>query len=70
MHTQALMVCQPRYINGAINTYYLVMVKLFVACLIFFGGGESHSWKNCPRKSLLELGYHESTAEVGFPPLM
>lgn len=66
------MVCQPRYINGAINTYYLVMVKLFVACLIFLleGWGESPSGKNCPRKSLLELGCHESTAEVGFPPLM
>lgn len=35
MHTQSLMACQPPYINGAINTYYLVMVKLFVACLIF-----------------------------------
>ena len=35
MRTQSLMVCQPQYIIGAINTDYLVMVKLFVACLIF-----------------------------------
>lgn len=47
MHTQALMVCQPRYINGAINTYYLVMVKLFVACLIFLleGWGGVSFWE-------------------------
>lgn len=46
MHTQSLMVCHSEYINWAINVYYLVMVKLFVAHLIFFnffsfwGGGE------------------------------
>lgn len=55
MHTQALMVCQPRYINGAINMYYLVMVKLFVACLIFFGGVEGSliSGRIVPGKAFL-----------------
>lgn len=65
MHTQSLMVCHSEYINWAINTYYLVMVKLFVACLIFWGADGAvvfYSRKNCPRTSYRLLKQNQSCA--------